>query len=111
MTDLIRTVRYLTQQEKIRSRALYEEMFWEDEAAFVDAYYKYKGAFNRVLVLEEQGELLSMLHLNPYRERWWRAAILWRWPPGLLTATRAVCAGSWKRPWKIYMGRGSPLPF
>ena len=75
MTDLIRTVRYLTQQEKIRSRALYEEMFWEDEAAFVDAYYKYKGAFNRVLVLEEQGELLSMLHLNPYRF-WMQGALV-----------------------------------
>lgn len=60
-------MRYLAQEEKVRSRALYEEMFGEDGQAFIDAYYQYKGACNEILVLEEQGELISMVHLNPYR--------------------------------------------
>ena len=35
-------IRYLTQEEKAVSRLLYEEVFVEDEEAFVDAYYKIK---------------------------------------------------------------------
>ncbi len=62
-------VRYLRQEEKPFSRALYEEMFPEDEESFVDAYYKIKGDANRILVWEEEGELRSMVHLNPYRFR------------------------------------------
>ena len=88
-------VRYLRQEEKLQSRDLYEEMFPEDEESFVDAYYKIKGACNRILVLEEGGELRSMLHLNPYRfwmrGKSWNAVILWRWPPGLCIAIRAIC--------------------
>ncbi|MCI8417575.1 MAG: GNAT family N-acetyltransferase [Lachnospiraceae bacterium] len=68
-------VRYLRQEEKLQSRALYEEMFPEDEESFVEAYYKIKGACNRILVLEEGGELRSMLHLNPYRF-WMRGEIV-----------------------------------
>lgn len=65
--EKIRELRYLGQEEKGRSRALYEEMFFEDEEAFVDAYYRIKAASNKILVLEEGKQLLSMLHLNPYR--------------------------------------------
>lgn len=64
-----RIVRYLKPQEKVRSRALYEEMFPEDEEAFVDAYYRYKTPDNEILVMEEDGALISMLHLNPYSFR------------------------------------------
>ncbi|MCI8853887.1 MAG: GNAT family N-acetyltransferase [Lachnospiraceae bacterium] len=62
-------IRELYGEEKLRSRILYEEMFPEDEEAFVDAYYRIKGACNRILVWEDQEELVSMLHLNPYRFR------------------------------------------
>lgn len=67
MREQDRILRYLPQEEKERSRALYEEMFPEDGPAYTDAYYRIKGACNRILVLEEQGKLISMLHLNPYR--------------------------------------------
>jgi predicted acetyltransferase len=59
-------IRYLRQEENIRSRALYEEIFVEDEKAFVDAYYRIKAADNQILVAEEAGEIISMLHRNPY---------------------------------------------
>ena len=49
-----RIMRYLEPQEKIRSRALYEEMFTEDEKSFVDAYYAYKAPYNRILAIEEE---------------------------------------------------------
>ena len=59
-------VRYLDRQEHGSSRALYEEVFVEDEQAFVDAYYQIKAADNEILVAEEDGEIVSMLHRNPY---------------------------------------------
>lgn len=73
--EKLRELRYLCQEEKEKSRALYEEMFPEDEEAFVDAYYRIKAAANRILVLEEQKEMLSMLHLNPYRF-WLRGSLV-----------------------------------
>ena len=42
-------IRYLSQEEKAVSRKLYEEVFVEDEEAFVDAYYKIKAVDNRIL--------------------------------------------------------------
>lgn len=62
-------IRELYNEEKLRSRILYEEMFPEDEEDFVDVYYRVKGACNRILAWEDEGELVSMLHLNPYRFR------------------------------------------
>lgn len=62
-------IRYLTEQEKQASRALYEEIFVEDEKAFVDAYYKIKASDNQILGVFEEGRLVSMLHRNPYRFR------------------------------------------
>lgn len=58
---------YLAQEEKIRSRLLYEQVFREDSRQFVDFYYEYKTRDNRILALEEDGQLVSMLHLNPYQ--------------------------------------------
>ncbi|MCI8596998.1 MAG: GNAT family N-acetyltransferase [Lachnospiraceae bacterium] len=59
-------IRYLTREEHKRSRILYEEVFIEDEQAFVDAYYEIKGADNEILVVEDEGNIVSMLHRNPY---------------------------------------------
>ena len=54
-------VRYLDRQEHGRSRALYEEVFVEDEQAFVDAYYQIKAADNEILVAEEDAGLCGRL--------------------------------------------------
>ncbi|WP_026518704.1 GNAT family N-acetyltransferase [Butyrivibrio sp. MC2021] len=51
--------------EKWRTRKLYEEAF-EDPKLFVDYYYSDKCLDNRMIVSCEEGEVISMLHLNPY---------------------------------------------
>lgn len=59
-------IRYLSQEEKNRTRALYEANFPEDSVEFVDYYYSCKTADNRILVMEDAGEPEVMIHLNPY---------------------------------------------
>lgn len=60
-------IRYLKNEEKPKCRKLWEEAFPEDSKAFDDYYFTEKTKDNRVLVLEEEGEIASMIHLNPYR--------------------------------------------
>lgn len=59
-------VGYLGSSEKKRCRNLWEEAFPEDSASFVDYYMEEKTKDNRILVLEENCRILSMLHRNPY---------------------------------------------
>lgn len=58
---------YLSSEQKQNSRSLYEHAFCEDTKRFVDYYYTYKIRDNEILALEEDGRIISMLHLNPYR--------------------------------------------
>lgn len=51
--------------EKNLTRKLYEETF-DDPKEFIDYYYKEKCSDNRIIVSIEDGEVISMLHLNPY---------------------------------------------
>ena len=60
-------IRYLKDNEKGRSEALYRAAFPEDKDAFVNYYYSYVTKNNKILVLEQEEEIASMLHLNPYR--------------------------------------------
>lgn len=60
-------IRYLKDNEKDRSETLYREAFPEDKDAFVKYYYSYVTKDNHILVLEQEDEICSMLHLNPYR--------------------------------------------
>ena len=60
-------IRYLLDNEKERSEALYREAFPEDKDAFVKYYYSYVTRDNKILVLEQEERICSMLHLNPYR--------------------------------------------
>ena len=57
---------YLPEDKKERSRGLYKEAFPEDTEKFVDFYYTCKTRDNQILALEQDGELVSMVHLNPY---------------------------------------------
>ncbi len=59
-------LRYLSAEEKASTRSLYEEAFPEDTERFVDFYYQYKTRDNKILVLEQEGAVVSMLHRNPY---------------------------------------------
>ncbi|MEY8337550.1 GNAT family N-acetyltransferase [Lachnospiraceae bacterium 62-35] len=67
--DMNENIRYLEDREKLRSRNLWEEAFHEDSKEFCDYYFHEKIKNNRILVKEEKGEILSMIHLNPYEIR------------------------------------------
>ena len=59
-------IRYLENEEKINIRPLYEKTF-DDSKEFVDYYFDGPVYDNDVLVLENEGEILSMLQLVPKR--------------------------------------------
>ena len=58
---------YLSFEQKQHSRKLYERVFSEDTKKFADFYYAYKIRDNKILALFEDGQMVSMLHRNPYR--------------------------------------------
>lgn len=60
-------VRKLEPMEHESTRFLYEEAFPEDSQEFVRYYYMYRAARNQIFVVENQREICSMLHLNPYQ--------------------------------------------
>ncbi len=60
-------IRKLELSEHQNSRGLYEEVFDEDSSSFVDYYYAEKTRDNQIYVIEEDGKIRSMIHLNPYR--------------------------------------------
>lgn len=59
-------LRKLEQREHAATRPLWEEVFSEDTKAFLDYYYFFKARENEIYVIEEDKEIRSMLHLNPY---------------------------------------------
>lgn len=54
------------QEEKNITRELWQEIFAEDTEKFLDYYYKEKTKDNQILTARENGEIVSMLHMNPY---------------------------------------------
>ncbi len=60
-------VEKLDKREHEKTRPLYEECFPEDTKRFVDYYYSYKATDNEIYVLRDGNEIISMIHLNPYR--------------------------------------------
>lgn len=59
-------IRKLEKAEHNLTRELYEEVFPEDSKGFVDYYYSEKTRDNQIYVIEEDGGIQAMLHLNPY---------------------------------------------
>lgn len=59
-------IRKLSVSEHGETRPLYEEVFAEDSQGFVDYYYTEKTKDNQIYVIEEDGGIQAMLHLNPY---------------------------------------------
>lgn len=58
--------RKLSPEENHLTRPLYEEVFREDSASFVEYYYTEKTKDNLIYVGEDDGRIRAMLHLNPY---------------------------------------------
>ena len=59
-------LRKLHQEEHIKTRKLWEEIFTEDSPQFLDYYYSVKIRDNEIYVIEDGDEIVSMVHLNPY---------------------------------------------
>lgn len=59
-------IRKLSVQEHGLTRPLYEEVFSEDSKNFVEYYYTEKIRDNVIYVIEEDEDIQTMLHLNPY---------------------------------------------
>lgn len=59
-------IRKLEKDEHILTRSIYEEVFSSDSKEFVDYYYSEKTKDNEIYVIEEDGKIQSMIHLNPY---------------------------------------------
>ena len=59
--------RYLSNEEKRACEALWSEAFFEDSDSFREYYFTEKIKTNQILVAEEGGQILSMIHRNPYR--------------------------------------------
>lgn len=66
-------IRKLETFEHGLTRELYETVFFQDEARFVDYYYTCKTQENVIYMAENQDGIQSMLHLNPYTI-WWNGA-------------------------------------
>lgn len=60
-------LRELMPEEHGKTRGLWEEIFTDDTKDFLDYYYFIKARNNRILVIEEEGALCSMLQMNPYK--------------------------------------------
>ena len=66
MHEITAEPKYLPEEDRGRTRALYQAAFPEDTERFVDFYYEYKTRDNQILALEQDGQIVSMLHRNPY---------------------------------------------
>lgn len=63
-------IRRLKPCEHGRTRPLYEEIFPEDDAEFVDYYYTWKTRDNVIFVAEDGDGIHAMVHLNPFCVRY-----------------------------------------
>lgn len=59
-------IRYLANEEKSQTRAIWEEIFKDDAKPFLDYYYNKKTENNKILVKHIDRDIVAMLHLNPY---------------------------------------------
>lgn len=70
-------IRYLKQEEKTESRALWEKVFSQDSQSFLDYYYSDRVKKNKILTEWKGERLAAMLHRNPYhvvvKDRIWKA--------------------------------------
>lgn len=63
-------IRELEKEKFIITKELYEEAFNEDSNKFVEFYYNFiqmKDINYRIFVIEEDNEVVSMIHLHPYK--------------------------------------------
>ena len=60
-------IRYLKPEEKEKARTLWSQAFFEDSEEFDQYYFTEKIKENQILVKEDHGTIISLVHLNPYQ--------------------------------------------
>lgn len=69
-------IRYLKQEEKRKSQALWESVFSEDSQSFIEYYFSDRVRKNKILTAWEEDRVIAMLHRNPYhaavKDRIWK---------------------------------------
>ncbi|WP_250278950.1 GNAT family N-acetyltransferase [[Clostridium] colinum] len=60
-------IEYLSKSDKNKTRKIWENIFKEDTKEFLDYYYKHKTINNKIICKILNKEIVSMLHLNPYK--------------------------------------------
>ena len=87
-------IRKLDPTEHSATRSLYEEVFSEDSESFVNYYYTEKTKDNIIYAVTEDGEIRSMIHLNPYdvmvNKKRKSCIILWPWQLRNLTGRGGI---------------------
>ncbi len=59
-------IRFLADEEKGRSKELYQHAFPKDSEEFLKYYFTVKTEKNRIIADEEDGKIVSMANFNPY---------------------------------------------
>lgn len=60
-------LKYLDNKEKKDTKKIWGKIFKEDTNSFLDYYYSYKNKDNKILCKFVNDNIVSMLHLNPYK--------------------------------------------
>lgn len=108
-------LRKLRQEEHIKTRKLWEEIFTEDTPEFLDYYYSIKTKDNEIYVIEEDDKIVSMLHLNPYQMRiggkWYQTHYIVAVATDEQYRKRGYMAALLKHAMKVMTDREEPFTF
>lgn len=108
-------VRKLSRDEHIRTRILWETVFAEDSPRFLDYYYTEKTKDNEIYVIEDEGKIVSMIHLNPYHMRVGKKIFLTHYIVAVATEEGYRHRGLMRRllehVQKVMSDRGEPFTF
>lgn len=63
----VNLIKFLNNFEKNKTRKIWEKIFLEDSKNFLDYYYSKKTKNNHILAKYLNSEIVSMLHLNPFK--------------------------------------------
>ena len=108
-------LRKLQTEEHIKTRALWEAIFTEDSKEFVDYYYAVKAPENEIYVIEQDGRIVSMIHLNPYAMRIGKSIYETHYIVGVATderyRRRGYMATLLRHALQVMESRGEPFTF
>jgi predicted acetyltransferase len=108
-------LRKLSTDEHWKTRKLWEEIFVEDSKEFLDYYYEVKTKENEIYVIEDEEQIVSMLHRNPYEMRMGDAIFATHYIVAVATDEKYRKRGLMRKlltyAMDVMKGRGEPFTF